>query len=115
MSKLSHSNPDLDDVYTGEETETTNKYFEVWNEDNDGEGNSELQLTSGGYVLVSEAIEEICQEILGLDFTSCPDHSALPDPYFYNDLANVRDDLVEFLNGMAAELHYQNSCNIRRK
>ena len=108
MSKLSHSNPDLDDVYTGEETETTNKYFEVWNEDNDGEGNSELQLTSGGYVLVSEAIEELCQEFLGLgeDEIVCTDH---------NDLAEIRSDLAEFLNGMAAELHWQNSCNIRRK
>tara|TARA_R110000751_G_scaffold130399_1_gene232418 strand:+ start:148 stop:459 length:312 start_codon:yes stop_codon:yes gene_type:complete len=100
MSKLSHSNPDLDDVYTGEETETTNQYFEAWSDEEGGDENSELRLTSEGIVFVSVAIEEICQEILGLDFTSCPDHSALPDPYFYNDLANVRDDLVEFLNTM---------------
>ena len=87
-------------------TTASGQYFEVWSEEEGGDENSELQLTSEGFALVSVTIEELCQEILGLDFTFCPDH---------NDLADVRNDLVEFLNGMAAELHYQNSCNIRRK
>ena len=89
-------------------TTASGQYFEVWSEEEGGDENSELQLTSEGFALVSVTIEELCQEILGLgeDEIVCTDH---------NDLAEIRSDLVEFLNGMAAELHYQNSCNIRRK
>ena len=87
-------------------TTTSGQYFEVWSEEVGGDENSELQLTSEGFALVSVTIEELCQEILGIEEYLFPDH---------NDLADVRNDLVEFLNGMAAELHYQNSCNIRRK
>tara|TARA_R110000824_G_scaffold180573_1_gene361062 strand:+ start:513 stop:746 length:234 start_codon:yes stop_codon:yes gene_type:complete len=72
-------------------TTTSGQYFEVWSEEVGGDENSELQLTSEGFALVSVTIEELCQEILGLDFTFCPDH---------NDLADVRNDLVEFLNTM---------------
>ena len=83
--------PDLEDLNGGSREM---QYFEVWSEEEGGDENSELQLTSEGFVLVSVAIEELCQEILGLgeDEIICPEH---------NDLANVRSDLVEFLNKMA--------------
>jgi len=72
----------------------TEQYFEVWGEEEGGDENSELQLTSEGYVLVSVAIEELCEEILGLgpDKIVCTEH---------NDLADVRNDLIDFLNTMA--------------
>ena len=72
----------------------TEQYFEVWGEEEGGDKNSELQLTSEGYVLVSVAIEELCEEILGLgaDKIVCAEH---------NDLADVRNDLIDFLNTMA--------------